>query len=226
MNKNTVKIILSPLFAPIATFLLLTIFGFIAIAEISAGNFLFFEDGHFCANITYICYALAGLTLLAYIKDFKNKRLNFVIFLFLLVAATLREMGIQHWLTTTDTTAFKIRFFTNPNNPIHEKLIAGTILLTIASIVLYLIWKYTIPIWKGFWNKKPIEWTICSLCALGIASKIADRIPGNYRKSTGKELNETLALILKIIEECGEVILPILVIIALLQHHLLEKKNK
>ena len=217
------KYFLTPLFAPLATLFFLTIFAFLSIV-IFNGDMSFFEDNHVCGISTYTFYGLALFTLIFCAKDFKDKKTEFFVFLFLLVAALFREMGIQHWLTKTDSTAFKLRFFTNPNNPISEKIISASILLVVSFCVLYLIFKYTPKIWRGFWHKETVYWTICSLCAMGILSKFADRLPGNYRKSTGEELDAGIALFVKIIEECGEAILPVLVIIALLQFHFIRKK--
>ena len=218
------KYFLNPFFAPVATVLFLGIFSLISIF-IFDKKMDFFEDAHICGITTYTLYALAVATLLFCIKDFKEKKVDFAVFLFLLIAAVLREMGIQHWLTKTDTTAFKLRFFTNPNNPISEKILSASILLLVLISVLYLAIKYTIKIWRGFWQKKEIYWTICTLCAMGIVSKFADRLPGNYRKSTGEELDIGIALFCKIIEECGEATLPMLIMIGLLQFHTTNKQK-
>lgn len=118
------KYFLNPLFAPIATILFLSIFAFIAITSISKGNTFFFEDGHFCDIATYTLYGAAVVTLFACMKDFKQNKLNFGIFLFLLIAAVFREMGIQHWLTSTDTTAFKMPFLMTPEKAA-KKIIKG-----------------------------------------------------------------------------------------------------
>ena len=215
---------LNPLFAPFATVLFLILSAFLSIIVFD-GSMAFFEDNHFCGITTYTLYCLAILTLFSCAKDFKNKKKDFIVFFFLLIAAVLREMGVQHWLTKTDTTAFKLRFFTNPNNPISEKIISASILLIVIVSVLYLIIKYTPKIWRGFWHKETLYWTICSLCAMGILSKFADRLPGNYRKSTGEELDAGIALFFKIIEECGEATLPMLAIIALMQFHLIHGRQ-
>ena len=71
-------------------------------------------------------------------------------FLFFAGAAFLREAGIQHWLTFTDSTAFKLRFFTNPNNPFSEKIIAFLCLLSISGLFIYTMFLYLIPSVKGF----------------------------------------------------------------------------
>ena len=97
-------------------------------------SFIFFSDNLISFTelwgpidiLTYICYFVLFYTLFLYRTDFQTKyeKNIWLIFCFFALAAFLREAGIQHWLTTTDTTAFKLRFFTDPNNPILEKIIA------------------------------------------------------------------------------------------------------
>lgn len=79
----------------------------------------FTADGGFVDVAGYVGYA-ALLVVLWKNRGVLEKR-SFRMFVFFAVSAVLREAGIQHWIASRDTTAFKIRFFLNPYNPLHEK---------------------------------------------------------------------------------------------------------
>lgn len=216
---------LSVLTAPVFVCLFLVILFILSLTINSSDPAIFFSTSGFCETITYTGYVLALCTALYYHRDFRQNKKDYLFFLILWGCALLREMGIQHYLTTTDTTAFKLRFFTNPNNPIHEKIISAFLLISVGYIVLYLLIKYTPKIIRGFFDLKPIYWTICTFGTIGIVSKFADRFPSNYHKSTGLILNSDTALIISLIEEGGEATLPLLFALTLIQYHYLRKKH-
>lgn len=129
-------------------------------------------------------------------------------------------------MTSTDTTAFKLRFFTNSNNPIDEKIIAAFILITVLGIAAYLIVYYTPKIIKGFFKLNPLYWTICTLGGMGILAKVFDRIPGNYRKIVGHFMDQPPKAFFGLLEEISETTLPLLVAFAFIQFHLMKKAQK
>ena len=183
------------------------------------------RDGGLIDIATYTAYGIAILTLLATCRDFKDNPTLFLALLFLLIAAVFREAGIQHMLTHTDTTAFKIRFFTNPNNPWCEKVRAACILFVAAVVALYVIGETAIPLLKGFFKGKAISWSIAGLCATTIVSKCVDRAHGNYFKWTGTRISEDLLAYLTLFEEGLELFIPLWAVLACLQHHFICKKN-
>lgn len=211
------KLILSPLFAPIIAILLMLFLGALAVFYRANGIDTFFDDGCFCDNLTYWLYTTLLISLLVFYKDFKGKHLTWCVLVFLNIAAIFREAGIQHWLTTTDTTAIKLRFFTNPKNPLDEKIVAGCLVLLVVAAVLYLIFKYAPKIWRGFWKKETLYWSICSLCGMGVLCKVADRFHGNWVKYTGQALSEDAYFVSIMIEETSEATLPLIALIALVQ---------
>lgn len=218
------NLLLHPLLAPLCVLLYV---GGIFIWNTSSS-----VDGimHFCETTlettTFLAYVVSFLLVLYYAKDFLHTKLQtpYFLYLFLFFCAALREMGIQHWLTDTDTTAFKLKFFTNPNNPLSTKLLSAFILLTVGITVLYLLYRFTFSIIKGFFKFNPMFWTICTLGATGIIGKIADRIPGNYRKDYAMEMEPYTKALFSLLEESSEVTLPLLFAIAIIQFHLLQKR--
>lgn len=177
--------------------------------------------------ITYIMYGMALVTAIYFWRDFIKtpKQTSYILFLVLWLVALLREMGMQHALASKDTTAIKIRFFTNPDNPLSEKIITAILVLSVVSVIIKLLIQYTPKIIRVFFAFDPLYWTICTFGGIGIVSKFADRFPSNYYKSTGVRLNETTEFLLKLVEEGGEACLPLLFAMALWQYHIQYKKK-
>lgn len=171
---------------------------------------------------TYVCYFVLFAVLGVYRTDFQTKfEKNIrIVFCFFAGAAFLREAGIQHWLTFTDSTAFKLRFFTNPANPLYEKCIAFFCLAAVSGLFIYAMVLYLVPAFKGFFLKMAGSWTIITLLSAGAVCKIVDRLPGNLKKA-GIILDRdgTLFGICQICEETMEMMLPVLAVIALMQFH-------
>ena len=219
------QIILNPLFAPFFILLYVGICAVICIGG-SADCLKAFTSGPM-EVITYTGYAITAVIALLFYKDFQTPSLRtpYIMFLTLLGCAVLREMGAQHWIPSKDTTAFKLRFFSNPDNPISEKLLAGAILLAVIGIVVYLLIKYTPTLFKGFFKFNPICWTVASMGGIAIVSKFADRFPGNYRKTTGEALDALTQGWIVLFEESGEATIPLMFAIAVIQWHLMQKKR-
>lgn len=167
--------------------------------------------------LAYICFAKLFWT------KGKSARTDFVLFVALGIAAFLRENGIQHWIPSKDTTAFKSRFFLNPDNPLSEKILAGFLLLLLLAVILYLALKYTKHLISSFFKMDPTTWSIATLCTLGVFGKFIDRFPSNYKHSAGVPLPEQLTINLGIVEETSEIMLPLIASFILLQYWLLKK---
>ncbi|MGN1063371.1 MAG: hypothetical protein ACI4QM_03510, partial [Alphaproteobacteria bacterium] len=215
------KIILSPLTAPIAIIFYIGLIFLYCALNVGAqpADFIF----HFTENgmevLTYSGYLVSFIIVLALYKDFQTSEFkgSYLLFLFLTFCAVLREMGVQHWIPSQDTTAFKLRFFTNPDNPIGEKLLSAFLLVTVAGVIIYLLVRYLPRLIKGFFAFNPICWTVCSLGGIGVLCKIADRFPSNYWKSTGEQLDINTHAWIELFEESSEATLPLLFAFAVIQ---------
>lgn len=181
-------------------------------------------------TLTYLFYGFGGGILFCCAKDFiydNSKVKTFAAIAFIYVIMILRDMGAQGWLTTHDTVVTKIRFFTSPNNPLYEKIIAGAVMLFIVAVFLYAFIKHIKPYVKGLIKFEPIAWTTTTLFIWTIFTQIMDRFPAEFRKAVGTDLDEPIRFIMKILEEGGESLLPLLIAIAFLQfHYLYCKKEK
>lgn len=224
------KYLTSPFFAPIffSTCWLLLVGGLFVFGHKNLN--LLLEEHGILENITNLAYIPLWITYICLAKFFfslnKNAKIDFVLYVVLGISAFLRELGIQHWLASKDTTAFKSRFFLNPNNPISEKIIAGLILVALLIIILYLAKKYTKHLIISFFKMNPTTWSIATLCTWGIVGKFIDRFPSNYKKAYGEALNENIFYALKILEETSEIFLPIIAAFILYQYRLVKKNNQ
>ena len=221
------KFFLSPLCAPTFVFVMMTLFYITAYSARSSYGVFDIEELGVSEVLTYFCYFLSGLGLLFFFKDYLRspKQKTFFALVFLWLITLFREMGAQKWLTQHDSTAIKIRFFTNPNNPWYEKVVAGALILIVLSVVLWLVIKYFKKMMIGFFQFHPLYWTIATFGGLGIVTQFTDRFPANYAKYMGTKLGEPVRFACKILEEGGEALLPILFLIALIQYHLIRCKK-
>ncbi len=221
------KKITHPLFAPVLTVVFLLICLGLSYL-VNPGNIaLFYEKDGGLEVVTYTMYAVALITAWTYRRDYigTKQQTPYLMFLFLWLIALLREMGAQHWLTSTDSTAIKLRFFTNPNNPLSEKIITAVIVLTVVAVIIKLLIQYVPKIIRGFFKLDPLYWTVCTFGAIGVVGKFADRFPGNYYKSTGVRLDPAIDVWFKLFEEGGEAALPLLFAVGIIQYHLMKKRK-
>lgn len=220
------KCFLSPLFAPL--FFLLTWGAILAVVLIffPSKKFEITTDGQIIDIATYSGYALMLATMLYLMKDFKDKILDWSFYFILGVAALLREAGIQHHLTKTDSTPFKSRFFLNPDNAISEKILYGAVLLIIFGAILYFAIKYAKHLFISFFKMNTLTWSIATFCGVLVFAKFADRFPAYYRHMQNLEtLPRSFIDIWSLLEESSELFLPLLVIICFYQYHLLKKEK-
>lgn len=179
--------------------------------------------------LTYLFYGFGAGIIFCCAKDFmsdSSKIKSFSAIAFIYIIMILRDMGAQGWLTTHDTVVTKIRFFTSPNNPMYEKIIAGAVMLFIMAVFLYVVIKHAKTLAKGWLKFEPISWTIAVLFIWTPITQVIDRFPAEYFKATGVMLAEPIRFAMKIIEEGGESLLPLLIAIAFLQYHFIYSKKE
>ena len=221
------KFFLSPFFAIFFVIIALALYyGISYLIRFNYGVFDIEESGA-TEVLTYVFYGFTFGVMICFMNDYLHtpRQTTYFALLFLSLAALLREMGIQHWLTQHDSTAIKLRFFTNPNNPLHEKIIAASLVLLVLGVAVYLLIKHLKRMIIGFFKFQPVYWTIATFGALGVTTQFIDRFPANYAKMTGTHLDEPIRFALKIFEEGGESLLPLLFAIGLAQFHVILRKK-
>lgn len=223
------KAFLSPFFMPVffvllwAMFLCYTIFfnnGNEAILAVT-------KEGGIIEDISHVGYIFLIALLLLVSNDYRDKIRSWGIYLFLAICAFLREEGIHHHLSRTDTTPFKSRFFLNPNNALSEKIVFGIFLLVILCAVIYLANKYAKHLVKSFFKFDTISWSIAVMCGIGVVSKYIDRFPANWRKAHGGvKLSDDVYTMFQLVEESMEMFLPYIACFILIQYHYLHAEKK
>lgn len=220
------KYFTDPLFAPIFT---------LCVGSVCANIvFVFFpqtvpwlsDEGQIIDIVTFGAYGLLFLSLLALLRTFREDRkwADYCIYFFLAIAATAREAGIQHWLASKDSTAIKVRFFTNPENPLSEKVLAATLVALVVITAGGILCKHARYFIPGFFRMDTISWSVVSLGLCGVLGKCIDRIP---RSPVGVflEMSETVSQNMELVEEISEVFLPFISVIILWQYYLLRKQD-
>lgn len=215
------KIFMSPLFMPVAFVLLWGAF-MAGVYHLYPNDILSItEEGGIIEDITHFGYVVLIAVLLVLCDNFQDRIKTWAMLLFLSMCALLREQGIQHHLSKTDTTPFKSRFFLNPNNPLSEKIIFGLVLLIVAGAVIYLAVKYSKHLVRSFFQFNPVTWSIAVLCTVGVCAKWVDRFPSNWKKAhNGVALPEQTYAICQLMEESSEMFLPYIAVGALYQFKL------
>lgn len=218
------KVFLSPLFMSAAFLILWLSFMGVVYFGFPKDVLALTEEGAFIEVVTHLGYVILIAVLLSVSDDFQGKIKSWGIYLFLAICCLLREAGIQHHLSKTDTTPFKSRFFLNPNNPVSEKIMFGAILLLVFGAVLYLAIKYSKHLIMTFFKFNTVTWSVAVLCTVGVCAKIVDRFPSNWKKAhDGVPLPEDIFTIFQLLEESSEMFLPYIAVLILWQYHLLKK---
>ena len=219
------KLFLSPFWGIFFTIVCLALYcGLSYIFRLKYGVFDIEEIGVTDA-LTNLFYGVAFGIVVCMYKDFNttSQKRTYGALLFLWFFTLLRELGLQHWLAVNDSTAIKLRYFTNPDVPMYAKTVSALTVLLVVTVIGYLLWKHFKQMVIGFFKLVPMYWTIATFGALGLATQLADRFPAHYRKATGESLQEPICFALKILEEGGESILPLLFAMAFVQYHLYKK---
>lgn len=220
------KLFLSPFFMPVAfvVFWLVTM-GIIYVC--CADNLLVqTKDGAIIDIFSKCGYLLLLGVLFVWSDDFSDKMRSWGIYIFFAVTCFLRESGVQHCLSTTDSTPFKSRFFLNPNNPLYEKIIYGILSLFVLGCVVYLAVKYAKYLVRSFFKFDTLTWSIAVLCTVGVVMKFIDRFPSNYKHTFHVRLSDEAYVLCQLMEESGEMFLPYIAIAILCQYHLLRRGTR
>jgi hypothetical protein len=221
------KIFLSPFFVPTAFIVCWGTLLAVVLTFFPDIKFKITEDGEIIEFVTNIGYLLMAATMLYFAEDYKDKMRSWGVYLFLGICAFLRECGIQHTLSRTDSTPFKTRFFLNPNNPLSEKIMFGLLLLIIFGALGYLAVKYAKHLIVSFFKLDTVTWSTAVLCTTLVIAKFTDRFPGNWRKvHNGIALPREQIEIWSLLEESSEMFLPYLVVLIFLQYHLILKERQ
>ncbi|HPB11133.1 MAG TPA: hypothetical protein PL176_13795 [Kiritimatiellia bacterium] len=119
----------------------------------------------------------------------------------------------------TRGTPFKMKFLTNANNPLADRLIVAAcfavVILLCAGTLLYFLRRLL----TGLFKLHPVCWSMGFFGGTIILIQITDRLPAVLRKDLGIRISESLHALMTALEEGQELLLPLFVVIAVLQAH-------
>jgi hypothetical protein len=126
-----------------------------------------------------------------------------------------REFDLhKHW---TEKSVLKVSFYLG-DAPLHQKLVAASVLALIAVSVLYLLRRHALATWRAFRAGHPVAVTIAWFMATIVVSKVLDRSVNLLIEDAGVPVGASMHALVSAVEEVSELVLPLLGGLALLQH--------
>lgn len=126
----------------------------------------------------------------------------------------------------TRGTPFKMKFLTNANNPLADRLIVAAcfavVILLCAGTLLYFLRRLL----TGLFKLHPVCWSMGFFGGTIILIQITDRLPAVLRKDLGIRISESLHALMTALEEGQELLLPLFVVIAVLQAHFIYNNER
>lgn len=126
----------------------------------------------------------------------------------------------------TRGTPFKMKFLTNANNPLADRLIVAAcfavVILLCAGTLLYFLRRLL----TGLFKLHPVCWSMGFFGGTIILIQITDRLPAVLRKDFGIRISESLHALMTALEEGQELLLPLFVVIAVLQAHFIYNNER
>jgi hypothetical protein len=119
----------------------------------------------------------------------------------------------------TRGTPFKMKFLTNPGNPLGDRLIVAAcfavVIVLCAGTLLYFLRRLL----AGLFKLHPVCWSLGFFGGTVILIQFTDRLPSVLRKEFGVRISDHLHALTTALEEGQELLLPLFIVIAVLQAH-------
>ena len=133
----------------------------------------------------------------------------------LLMAAGAREMDWHK--AFTGFSVLKVSFYLH-DRPLSTKLIAFSIVATVAAAALYLLKSHGAILWQRFKKYEPVAWSIAIFFVTMVISKVLDRSINILDKDFGISTSESILALVSAMEETIEMSLPMIAGVARLQY--------
>lgn len=117
----------------------------------------------------------------------------------------------------TTGTPFKMRFLTNPNNPLADRLIVLACFIVVLGLFGATLLYFMRRLIVGLFKLHPVCWSMAFFGGSLILIQFADRMPAVLRKKHGVEMSDNLRALSTALEEGQELLLPLFVILAVMQ---------
>ena len=116
-------------------------------------------------------------------------------------------------------TPFKMRFLTNPANPLGDRLIVAACFAAAIILCAVPLLHFLRRLLNGLIRFHPVCWSVGFLGGTTLLILIADRLPAFLRADFGIHLSDRMSALMTVLEEGQELFLPLFVITAILQAH-------
>lgn len=116
-------------------------------------------------------------------------------------------------------TAFKMKFLTNTNNPLSDRIIVALCFLLVFAVCGFTLVYFLRRLLTGLFAFHPVCWSIGFLGGATILVQFADRLPAVLRHKYGIVLSDSLHAFCTTMEEGQELLMPLFVILAIIQAH-------
>lgn len=192
-------------------------------------QFHFDQDGHSpveLATVAFFFFQIGFLWLVPPMAPGRWRTLLLADFSLLSFFAICRELDWHRLLVTvsnlpgaTHGTPFKMRFLTNPNNPLADRLIVAACFVAVIALCAGTLLYYLRRLLKGLFTLHPVCWSIGFFGGTILLIQVFDRLPAVLRHTFGIQISDSLHALTTVLEEGQELLLPLFIILAILQAH-------
>ncbi len=140
--------------------------------------------------------------------------------------AICRELDWHKLLVTasglpgaTHGTPFKLKFLTNPNNPLSDRIIVAGCFVLVGVLCVGTLLYFLRRLLSGLFKFHPVCWSIGFFGGTLILIQIVDRLPAVVRHTFGIRISDHLHALTTALEEGQELLLPVFIILAVMQAH-------
>jgi hypothetical protein len=176
------------------------------------------ENGPIEGSTAALFFLLAVLGLLW--RPAHTERWSWLAVCGLCLAAGAREMD-WHKLWTGKS-VLKVSFYLGDAPALH-KLLALLVVLCVLACVVYLLLRYGRSLWQALWHGDAFARTIATLLASVVFTKIMDRSVNVLAQDFGVLLAPATVMLISMVEEVGEISLPLMVALAIWQQQNLHR---
>ena len=141
-------------------------------------------------TLTFVACAILTLLILIFNTDLDAPKLTVAAAAYILLIYLLREADVHRLFTLEHVTRGK--FYSMPEVPLWQKLVAAAVFILLTVCILYLLIKYTRSLWQNFRKLEPSTLALALWFGVLVISQLCDR----------SDLNHTHFG--RVIEECCE----------------------
>jgi hypothetical protein len=189
----------------------------------------FDQDGHSpveLATVALFFFQIGLFWLVPPMKPGPRRALLLTDFSLLTFCAICRELDWHKLLVkasglpgATGGTAFKMKFLTNPSNPLADRLVVAACFAVVLALCGGTLLYYLRRLLKGLFSLHPVCWSMAFFGGSIILIQIVDRLPAVLRHDAGIRISDSWHALTTALEEGQELLLPLFVILAVLQAH-------